>query len=184
MKYIYKRYRKQYSSWSSEKVNYGRGRWRSGRNLPKYYGYYLPPSWNGEEYIDRGEFGRWETAYLSYKEELRVGYTEEYYSYIGSDGTYHEWFYYKDEYYRTRTVSKGEFVDEIIAEDGTYPDDGYLEGEDEYYYVKDRLAFPEMWVKVNGNWKQGEQGWVKINGVWKEIDSMFVKVNNSWKQTI
>lgn len=39
-----------------------------------------------------------------------------------------------------------------------------------------------IWIKVNGNWKEGEC-WVKVNGNWKE-GSPYIKVNGIWKESI
>lgn len=40
----------------------------------------------------------------------------------------------------------------------------------------------QMWIKVNGAWKEGEC-YIKVNGAWKE-GLPYVKVNGSWKESI
>lgn len=39
----------------------------------------------------------------------------------------------------------------------------------------------QMWIKVNGSWKEGEC-YIKINGSWKE-GTPWIKVNGSWKES-
>ena len=62
---------------------------------------------------------------------------------VGAEGSFllkivKESVYYFPYLYRTdTTISKGEFIEEIIAEDGAYPTNGYAGG---FWYVKDRLA--------------------------------------------
>lgn len=46
-------------------------------------------------------------------------------------------YYFPYLYRADTTVSKGEFIEEIIAEDGAYPANGHTGG---FWYVKDRLA--------------------------------------------
>lgn len=40
----------------------------------------------------------------------------------------------------------------------------------------------QMWVKINGTWKEGEC-YIKINGAWRE-GLPYIKVNGAWKESI
>lgn len=40
----------------------------------------------------------------------------------------------------------------------------------------------QMWIKINGTWKEGEC-YIKINGTWKE-GLPYIKVNGTWKESI
>lgn len=86
-------------------------------------------------------------------------------------------FYYELDY--DATYSRGSYIEEVVAEDGTYPNDGYYNG---YWYVKDRLAFPELILKIEGTLKTSEQGWVKVDGALKEIDRMWIKIDGALKE--
>ena len=76
----------------------------------------------------------------------------------------------------TPTYIAGEFVDELIAEDGTYPDDGYNES-DGYYYVKDRMAI-QFFVRMNGAWTE-TQPHVRANGAWREAE-IHPRIDGAW----
>lgn len=38
-------------------------------------------------------------------------------------------------------------------------------------------------IKIGDKWKEG-QVWIKINGTWKEATGVFIKSNNTWKESI
>ena len=40
-----------------------------------------------------------------------------------------------------------------------------------------------MRVHVNDNWYEG-QVWINVNGVWKEATDVFVKQENIWKESV
>lgn len=42
---------------------------------------------------------------------------------------------------------------------------------------------PNVYVNVNGTWKQASQLYANVNGVWKDVvdDKLNVKVGSSWK---
>lgn len=40
----------------------------------------------------------------------------------------------------------------------------------------------QMWIKINGTWKEGEC-YIKINGAWRE-GLPYIKVNGSWRESI
>lgn len=40
----------------------------------------------------------------------------------------------------------------------------------------------QMWIKINGTWKEGEC-YIKINGTWRE-GLPYIKVNGTWKESI
>ena len=58
------------------------------------------------------------------------------------------------------SCDRGDFVDTVIAEDGTYPDDG-IQGD--YWYVRTKRAFPEIKIVQNGVLKTAVQGYVVFN---------------------
>lgn len=75
----------------------------------------------------------------------------------------------------TREVA-GTYIADLIAEDGTYPDDG--KHTDGYYYVKQGV-YSGAYVKVGGVWRPGEV-YVKVNGVWIE-SNLYAKIDGVWK---
>jgi len=42
---------------------------------------------------------------------------------------------------------------------------------------------PNVYVNVNGTWKQASQVYVNVSGVWKDVvnDKLYVKIGASWK---
>ncbi len=80
------------------------------------------------------------------------------------------------QYTITPTHVPGDYIGEVIAEDGAYPDDGY-NADDGYYYVKDRLAV-QLFARVNGAWVE-TQTRARVGGVW--VDSnVSARVNGAW----
>jgi len=49
--------------------------------------------------------------------------------------------------------------------------------------LKRFIAFLNIPIKIDGDWKDTEAVFFKVGGVWKEVDSVFVKVNNEWRET-
>jgi hypothetical protein len=83
--------------------------------------------------------------------------------------------------YRSVPDCRGEHkIETIIAEDGTYPDDGY-DSTTGYWYVKGAIAFPAFHMKIDGQLKTSENGWVKIDGVLRPIEKIWVKINGELK---
>lgn len=78
------------------------------------------------------------------------------------------------------SYSRGSFIDTIIAEDGTYPDNGRVGTT--YWYIKRNKAFPDFKVKADGQLRTAEEGWVKVNGILRPIEQMWVKDNGSLKE--
>lgn len=76
----------------------------------------------------------------------------------------------------TPTYVAGELVEEIIAEDGTYPNDGY-NAADGYYYVKDRMAI-QFFTRINGAWVDTHPS-ARIGGAWTELD-IRPRVSGAW----
>lgn len=91
---------------------------------------------------------------------------------VNSDG------YYWD-YWTSRNYYRGSYIDTIVAEDGTYPDNDRVGTS--YWYIKRNRAFPEMAVKVSGQAKTAIDGWIKVNGQLKRITNIWVKVNGQLK---
>ena len=77
--------------------------------------------------------------------------------------------------HNTITDGAGTYIGEVIAEDGTYPDEGV--GTDGYWYVKDRVAI-EFKARVSGAWVATEP-YVRVNGVWVKAD-VHPRVNGAW----
>ena len=63
--------------------------------------------------------------------------------------------------------TRGEYVDEVIGEDGIYPDSGRYDG-DGYWYERDRLA-TQFYARVNGRWIETES-YVRVNGIWRKAE--------------
>lgn len=83
---------------------------------------------------------------------------------------------------RETMQEKKDLIETLIAEDGTYPDDGpsgnfwYV-----FWYVKIKKAFPTMRILRDGQWIEAESGLVLKDGVWKPIEDVFVLKNGQWK---
>ena len=58
-------------------------------------------------------------------------------------------------------------MDEVISEDGIYPDSGRYDG-DGYWYERDRLA-TQFYARVNGRWIETES-YVRVNGIWRKAE--------------
>lgn len=87
---------------------------------------------------------------------------------------------YASRFTATATIAKGSFIEIVIAEDGTYPNNGaYTDG---YWYIKKGLAFPELKMKIDGQLKASENGWVKVDNQLKTIDKMWTKVDGQLKE--
>lgn len=72
-------------------------------------------------------------------------------------------------------------IEETIAEEGTYPDNG-IQGD--YWYIKTRKAFPDLHIKVNGELRKVQSAWVKVGGVLKEVKDIYVKKDGQLKKGI
>ena len=77
--------------------------------------------------------------------------------------------------HNTLTDGAGTYIGEVVAEDGTYPDEG--KGDDGYWYVKDRLAV-EFKARINGAWVATEP-YVRVDGVWVKAD-VHPRVDGAW----
>ena len=99
-------------------------------------------------------------------------YQESYYMKVSSDR--------RSEYPDGKpTAIKDTLIDTIVAEEGTYPDDGVYS--DQLYYVKLKPAFPTMRILRDGQWIEAESGFVLKDGVWKPIEDVFVLKDGQWK---
>ena len=74
---------------------------------------------------------------------------------------------------------KNERQADVIADDGTVPDDGIHT--DGYWYVKIKPTFPTMRILWDGQWIEAESGFVLKDGVWKPIEDVFVLKDGQWK---
>ena len=63
--------------------------------------------------------------------------------------------------------TRGEYVDEIIGEEGVYPDSGYYAG-DGYWYERDRLA-TQFYARMGGKWIE-TASYVRVNGIWRKAE--------------
>ena len=67
---------------------------------------------------------------------------------------------------------------DVIAEEGTYPDNGIHT--DGYWYVKIKKAFPTMRILRDGQWVEVDTGYVLIAGAWKQIQDIYVLRDGAW----
>ena len=63
--------------------------------------------------------------------------------------------------------TRGEYVDEIIGEEGVYPDSGYYAG-DGYWYERDRLA-TQFYARMGGKLIE-TASYVRVNGIWRKAE--------------
>lgn len=80
------------------------------------------------------------------------------------------------QYTITPQHARGDYIDEVIAEDGTYPDDGY-NANDGYYYVKDRLAV-QFYTRINGAWVETQTN-VRVNGTYIAAE-VHARIDGAW----
>ena len=66
-------------------------------------------------------------------------------------------------------------MDEVIGEDGIYPDNGRYDG-DGYWYERDRLA-TQFYARVNGRWIETES-YARVNGIWRKAELGVLKGKN------
>ena len=85
-------------------------------------------------------------------------------------------------YKYSKYKSDWSFIEEVIAEDGAFPNDGLHS--DGFYYVKGALATIPINILVNGNFVDSEKAYVNVNGVWKEILEFHQMQNNQWVKLI
>lgn len=171
-KWIYKKYSEGYTDWGSEEF-LRRYNWTSSTDY--IYLHSNPPDWTGSRYrfSDSTEL-RNHSGYRYGTNSSRLETTYE-----ELVGDRRDWTI--SVYGRTRSYAPGSYIGEVVAEDGTYPNNGLHS--DGYYYIKDRQAFPEMWVNINGTNRKAEAGWVNVNGTWRSIEEIYVKVNGVWRKS-
>lgn len=76
----------------------------------------------------------------------------------------------------TTNYKAGTYVDEVIAEDGTYPNNGRYAA-DGYYYIKDRMAI-QFFMRTGGAWNAATT-YVRTNGIWTPAE-IRPRVNGAW----
>lgn len=131
----------------------------------------------GGQYVTIGSSCRTSEGWTVYTEKLFAQKAFHHDRYEADNGSYAWWTYV---YERSRTELDPVFVNEVAAEEGTYPDNG-ISGN--YLYIKDRLAFPQLSIRVDNVWITAESGWCKTDSLWKEIDEININVNGVWKKS-
>ena len=112
----------------------------------------------------------------TYCEYTRYDFMEEVDEFLNPSGFWivnRTIFYYERDYIG---LYKGDFIEEVIAEYGTYPNDGEQGG---YWYVAVGPAWiaPNLKMNINGALKSYKDGWVKVDGALKRINKMWAKIN-------
>lgn len=77
--------------------------------------------------------------------------------------------------------SKGSFIEEVIAEEGTYPDDGVYGS---YWYVKVGVGFPGIKMEVNNAIVTAIDGWTKIDNTLHKLTDFWGKIGESVKKAL
>ena len=133
---------------------------------------------------------RWVNKTLSYDDWLDVGY--EYLVIESPTAAYscqanrgyrvsHAWTdslsarWPSNKYTITSSYVRGEYVDEIIADEDAHPNGGRDES-DGYWYERDRLA-TQFYARVNGRWIETES-YARVNGVWRKAELGVLKGKN------
>lgn len=75
---------------------------------------------------------------------------------------------------------KGDVIGTVVAEEGTYPDDGI--GPDGYWYVKVKKAFPELKVNVDGALRTVTSAQVVVDGVLRNVTDIYTVVDGQLKK--
>ena len=91
----------------------------------------------------------------------------EYYATFDYNNTSFQSIYRTGKYTLNPSYTRGEYVDEVIGEDGVYPDSGRYDG-DGYWYERDRLA-TQFYARVGGKWIETES-YVRVSGVWRKAE--------------
>ena len=104
-------------------------------------------------------------------------------SFVASDNSYFnvslEHVIERDSYSIIKKV-KGNFINSVIAKDGTYPNNG-VKGD--YWYVKREKA-PDIKANVNGEARDISKVYVNINGQRREVTSMYANINGQAKEVL
>jgi hypothetical protein len=81
----------------------------------------------------------------------------------------------------TENSSQGDYIEEVEAEYGTYPDDGPQDG---YWWVaiSPVVTAPNIRMGVGGAYKLLESAKTGVNGAWKTSPEAWIGVNGSWKK--
>ena len=80
-----------------------------------------------------------------------------------------------NKYTITSSYVRGEYVDEIIADEDAHPNGGRDES-DGYWYERDRLA-TQFYARVNGRWIETES-YARVNGIWRKAELGVLKGKN------
>lgn len=80
---------------------------------------------------------------------------------------------------RRTSYSKGSYIETIVAEGGTYPDNGRQDG---YWWVKGALAFPSLGLRIDAALKTSEMGWARIGNEVREIVSITERIDGALKE--
>ena len=91
----------------------------------------------------------------------------EYYATFDGNNTYSQSIYRTVKYTLIPVYTRGEYVDEVIGEEGIYPEGGYYAG-DGYWYERDRLA-TQFYARMGGKWIETES-YVRVNGIWRKAE--------------
>lgn len=91
----------------------------------------------------------------------------EYYATFDYDNYSGQSIYRTGKYTLIPFYTRGEYVDEVIGEEGVYPDSGYYAG-DGYWYERSRLA-TQFYARVNGRWIETES-YARVNGIWRKAE--------------
>lgn len=162
-----------------------------GSNPRTYMDLYFSETWNDDELsvgmtankfinTNNGEYAQYQVVSLSYTEDEGNGNIRQYWNIRQIPGTrvYYGPYTYIG-YVYTHKKKKTLISSNIMAEDGTYPDDGVHT--DGYWYVKVSSAI-NLSPRVNGSLKTYSNGWVRVNGQLRQIDSMWARVNGVLKK--
>lgn len=82
---------------------------------------------------------------------------------------------------RETMQEKNDLIETLIAEDGTYPDDG---PSGDFWYVKIKRAFPEIRAISGGQVKTAVDGYVVMGGQLRRISQVWVVKDGQLKQGI
>jgi len=125
-------------------------------------------------FYDVGNYGdQFAIAFSSYSTSVYMSSLVE----VGGEYFYDEYLYATCD--EITNNSKGSFIEEVIAESGTYPADGESGA---YWYVLIGAAFFTIKCEIDSVLKTGVDGWCKIDGTLKKIAGGWIKVDGVLKQ--
>lgn len=182
-KYLYSKYTKGYTPWSNEVRTSGYERYREPPTVYRYFnestGSYAHSihdiEWDGSVYLPPFIYnGEYKAVTQAAGVQRSNGELESYRKAIGAV-PYGGGSVDFEQYTRTREYAPGVFIQDLLAEDGTYPDNGLHT--DGYWYVKGKKK-ELMKFKLGAQTAVGIEGWANLGNKLYPIKNFSIRIGN------